>query len=208
MAIEAAKSVEMKKKTKGRNKPSKRTKKKKELVENAKKTFPELEEKNIAGKKRRIGEDAAAELPTSLKRFARKNWMWCWHTDKLDKFWQCLKILNCNFVSFFSPNNCFWTLTIYPTKKNWNQVPLIMQNTSAISAYATDFARTLKIMHAARSESNMMKCEQKRRKIRCSINLKMAIIRFVYYIFYFIIEFEFAPIWSKHIFHSFIEWEI
>ncbi|KAF3529369.1 hypothetical protein DY000_02043527 [Brassica cretica] len=73
VAIEAAKSVEMKKKTKGRNKPSKRTKKKKELVENAKKTFPELEEKNIAGKKRRIGEDAAAELPTSLKRFARKN---------------------------------------------------------------------------------------------------------------------------------------
>ncbi|KAH0943927.1 hypothetical protein HID58_003564 [Brassica napus] len=73
VAIEAAKSVEMKKKTKGRNKPSKRTKKKKELVENAKKTFPELEHSNIAGKKRRIGEDAAAELPASLKRFARKN---------------------------------------------------------------------------------------------------------------------------------------
>ncbi|KAF8106611.1 hypothetical protein N665_0137s0062 [Sinapis alba] len=73
VAIEAAKSVELKKKTKGRNKPSKRTKKKKEMVENAKKTFPEQEHNNTAGKKRRIGEDAGAELPTSLKRFARKN---------------------------------------------------------------------------------------------------------------------------------------
>ncbi|ESQ49008.1 hypothetical protein EUTSA_v10020478mg [Eutrema salsugineum] len=71
VAIEAAKSIELKNKTKGRNKPSKRTKKKKEMVENAKRTFPE-QEHNKAVKKRRIGEDAAAELPTSLKRFARK----------------------------------------------------------------------------------------------------------------------------------------
>lgn len=71
VAIEAAKSTELKKKTKGRNKPSKRTKKKKEMVENAKRTFPE-QENNSARKKRRIGEDAAAELPSSLKRFARK----------------------------------------------------------------------------------------------------------------------------------------
>uniref|UniRef100_A0A1J3CJS0 Putative U3 small nucleolar RNA-associated protein 7 n=1 Tax=Noccaea caerulescens TaxID=107243 RepID=A0A1J3CJS0_NOCCA len=72
VAIEAAKSTELKKKTKGRNKPSKRTKKKKEMVENAKRTFPE-QENMTARKKRRIGEDAAAELPSSLKRFARKN---------------------------------------------------------------------------------------------------------------------------------------
>ncbi|KAH0881177.1 hypothetical protein HID58_068571 [Brassica napus] len=67
VAVEAAKGVELKKKTKGRNKPSKRTKKKKELVENVKKTFPE-QEQGAAGKKRRIGEDAAADLPSSLKR--------------------------------------------------------------------------------------------------------------------------------------------
>ncbi|XP_010486667.1 PREDICTED: probable U3 small nucleolar RNA-associated protein 7 [Camelina sativa] len=73
VAIEAAKSTELKKKTKGRNKPSKRTKKKKEMVENAKRTFPEQGHNNTASKKRRIGEDAAAELPASLKRFARKN---------------------------------------------------------------------------------------------------------------------------------------
>ncbi|XP_056843516.1 probable U3 small nucleolar RNA-associated protein 7 [Raphanus sativus] len=73
VAIEAAKGVEMKKKTKGRNKPSKRTKKKKEMVENAKKTFPGEEQGNVAGKKRRIGDVDAAELPASLKRFARKN---------------------------------------------------------------------------------------------------------------------------------------
>ncbi|XP_023642484.1 probable U3 small nucleolar RNA-associated protein 7 [Capsella rubella] len=72
VAIEAAKSTELKNKTKGRNKPSKRTKKKKEMVENAKRTFPE-QGHNTTLKKRRIGEDAAAELPTSLKRFARKN---------------------------------------------------------------------------------------------------------------------------------------
>ncbi|KAF3583585.1 hypothetical protein F2Q69_00032028 [Brassica cretica] len=67
VAVEAAKGVELKKKTKGRNKPSKRTKKKKELVENVKKTFPE-QEQGAAAKKRRIGEDAAADLPSSLKR--------------------------------------------------------------------------------------------------------------------------------------------
>ncbi|CAN8269496.1 unnamed protein product [Cochlearia groenlandica] len=74
-AIEAAKSTEMKKKTKGRNKPSKLTKKKKELVENAKRTFPEQEHHTSSSwsKKRRIDEDAAAELPSSLKRFARRN---------------------------------------------------------------------------------------------------------------------------------------
>ncbi|KAL0817355.1 hypothetical protein Bca101_073799 [Brassica carinata] len=71
VAVEAAKGVELKKKTKGRNKPSKRTKKKKELVENVKKTFPE-QEQGAAGKKRRIGEDAAADLPSSLKRYRRK----------------------------------------------------------------------------------------------------------------------------------------
>ncbi|CAF2102280.1 unnamed protein product [Brassica napus] len=71
VAVEAAKGVELKKKTKGRNKPSKRTKKKKELVENAKRTFPE-QENSAAGKKRRIGEDAAAELPACLKRCRRK----------------------------------------------------------------------------------------------------------------------------------------
>ncbi|CAH2071563.1 unnamed protein product [Thlaspi arvense] len=71
LAIEAAKSTELKNKTKGRNKPSKRTRKKKELVESAKRSFP-AQEHSAASKKRRIGEEEAAELPASLKRFARK----------------------------------------------------------------------------------------------------------------------------------------
>lgn len=69
-AIAAAKSIPLKKKTKGRNKPSKREKKKLEGVVKAKRPF--LEEKirdERSRKKQRIGED---DLPKALQRFARK----------------------------------------------------------------------------------------------------------------------------------------
>ncbi|KAJ6773074.1 hypothetical protein OIU74_019144 [Salix koriyanagi] len=72
-AVEAAKGTAMKKKTKGRNKPSKIAVKKKEIVERAKKPFLDqqmAEEEKVAKKKRKIGEEIA--LPTALQRFARK----------------------------------------------------------------------------------------------------------------------------------------
>ena len=71
-AIEAAKNIERKKKTKGRSKPSKRAKKKAEDVFKAKRPFLEQSEE-INGrpdKKQRIGEEV--ELPKALQRFAKK----------------------------------------------------------------------------------------------------------------------------------------
>ena len=71
-AIEAAKNIERKKKTKGRSKPSKRAKKKEEDVFRAKRPFLE-ESKEIGGqpdKKQRVGEKV--ELPKALQRFANK----------------------------------------------------------------------------------------------------------------------------------------
>ncbi|KAJ8766036.1 hypothetical protein K2173_020552 [Erythroxylum novogranatense] len=70
-AIDAAKNVEFKKKTKGRNKPSKRVKKRKEVIEKAKRPFFDQQmEDNPTKKKQKISQ--VNELPTSLQRFARK----------------------------------------------------------------------------------------------------------------------------------------
>ncbi|XAR68272.1 hypothetical protein NMG60_11003348 [Bertholletia excelsa] len=72
-AIASAKSITLKKKTKGRNKPSKRDRKKQEIVERAKRPFLEqqMEEEGSSKKKRQMmGQQT--ELPKSLQRFARK----------------------------------------------------------------------------------------------------------------------------------------
>ncbi|XP_016647020.1 PREDICTED: probable U3 small nucleolar RNA-associated protein 7 [Prunus mume] len=71
-AVEAVKGTVLKKKTKGRNKQSKRTTKKKEIIANAKRPFLEQqmeEEEQLARKKQKTIEQV--ELPTSLQRFAR-----------------------------------------------------------------------------------------------------------------------------------------
>ncbi|OVA17891.1 WD40 repeat [Macleaya cordata] len=72
-AIAAAKSAPFKKKTKGRNKPSRREKKKQEGVVKAKRPFLDQqmkEEEHISKKKQRISEEV--QLPKALQRFARK----------------------------------------------------------------------------------------------------------------------------------------
>ncbi|KAL7165958.1 hypothetical protein ACSBR2_036761 [Camellia fascicularis] len=72
-AIGAAKSITQKNKTKGRNKPSKKAKKRQEGIERAKKPFLEQqmeEEESSKKKKQKIGEES--ELPKSLQRFACK----------------------------------------------------------------------------------------------------------------------------------------
>ncbi|CAL5435034.1 unnamed protein product [Camellia sinensis] len=72
-AIGAAKSITQKNKTKGRNKPSKKAKKRQEGIERAKKPFLEQqmeEEESSKKKKQKISEER--ELPKSLQRFARK----------------------------------------------------------------------------------------------------------------------------------------
>lgn len=72
-AIDAAKGITMKKKTKGRNKPTKREKKKHELIEKAKRPFLHeqiKEEEGLSRKRSRLSEEV--ELPKSLQRFARK----------------------------------------------------------------------------------------------------------------------------------------
>nr|DAD45978.1 TPA_asm: hypothetical protein HUJ06_004208 [Nelumbo nucifera] len=73
--IAAVKSLPMKKKTKGRNKPSKREKKKQEGIVRAKRPFLEqaMKVEQQPSKKQRISEEA--ELPKSLQRFARKKSM-------------------------------------------------------------------------------------------------------------------------------------
>ncbi|CAL9094385.1 unnamed protein product [Musa acuminata var. zebrina] len=69
-AVETAKSITFKKKTKGRNKPSKRAAKKEEEVFKAKRPFLEQQMNNDRPlKKQRIAE---AELPKALQRFSRK----------------------------------------------------------------------------------------------------------------------------------------
>ena len=67
-AVEAVKGFVWKNKTKGRNKPSKKAKKKQELVAKAKRPF--LEEQSLSKKKQKLSEEV--ELPASLQRFARK----------------------------------------------------------------------------------------------------------------------------------------
>ncbi|KAK4276578.1 hypothetical protein QN277_014710 [Acacia crassicarpa] len=71
-AVEAAKDIKMKKKTKGRSKPSKKVKKMKEAIEKVKRPFLEekMKEEAISRKKRKISEEVS--LPKSLKRFAGK----------------------------------------------------------------------------------------------------------------------------------------
>ncbi|CAB4265568.1 unnamed protein product [Prunus armeniaca] len=70
-AVETVKGTVLKMKTKGRNKPSKRTTKKKEIIANAKRPFLEQqmeEEEQLARKKQKTIEQV--ELPTSLQRCA------------------------------------------------------------------------------------------------------------------------------------------
>ncbi|KAL6125596.1 hypothetical protein ACLB2K_073652 [Fragaria x ananassa] len=72
-AVEDAKYIVPKKKTKGRSKPSKMKKKKQELIAGAKRPFLEQkmkEDEQAARKKQKAMEQV--ELPTSLQRFARK----------------------------------------------------------------------------------------------------------------------------------------
>ncbi|KAG0459575.1 hypothetical protein HPP92_022703 [Vanilla planifolia] len=68
-AIETAKSTVFKKKTKGRNKPSKRARKKEEAVLKTKRPFIEQQAEDRPLKKPKVEE---AELPKSLQRFVRK----------------------------------------------------------------------------------------------------------------------------------------
>lgn len=72
-AVAAVKDMPMKKKTKGRSKPSKSAKKKQEIIAKTKRPFLEQqtkEEEALSRKKQKMSEEA--ELPKSLQRFARK----------------------------------------------------------------------------------------------------------------------------------------
>ncbi|KAM7275748.1 hypothetical protein ACFE04_017614 [Oxalis oulophora] len=72
-AVENAKSVKMKRKTKGRSKPSKIASKKDELVAKAKRPFLEQdmkEREDLSKKKPKLSHEV--ELPAALQRFARK----------------------------------------------------------------------------------------------------------------------------------------
>ncbi|KAG2401886.1 uncharacterized protein HKW66_Vig0190770 [Vigna angularis] len=72
-AVEAAKGMKLKKKTKGRNKPGKRVQKKQEALSRVKRPYLEQkiqEEENMSRKKQKTSE--GVELPKSLQRFARK----------------------------------------------------------------------------------------------------------------------------------------
>ncbi|KAL6527148.1 hypothetical protein OROGR_016238 [Orobanche gracilis] len=74
-AVEGAKKVSFKKKTKGRSKPSKVAKKKQEAVAKAKKPFLEQEsiDNEMSKKKRKMNDEGEKQvLPKSLQRFARK----------------------------------------------------------------------------------------------------------------------------------------
>lgn len=72
-AIEEAKNITVKKKTKGRSKSSRVAKKKQEAIKNAKRPFLEQEkneEERSKTKRKRVSEDN--DLPKSLQRFAKK----------------------------------------------------------------------------------------------------------------------------------------
>ncbi|KAL0382764.1 UNVERIFIED_CONTAM: putative U3 small nucleolar RNA-associated protein 7 [Sesamum calycinum] len=72
-AVEGAKSISFKKKTKGRSKSSKVAKKKQEAVAKAKKSFLEQQAKDAETlKKKRKRNEVENQLPKSLQRFARK----------------------------------------------------------------------------------------------------------------------------------------
>ncbi|KAK6929125.1 WD40 repeat, partial [Dillenia turbinata] len=73
-AIDAAKNIPLKKKTKGRNKSSKRATKKRESIMKAKRPFIEQEKKEeeeFSKKRQRISEEAQ-QLPASLQRFVKR----------------------------------------------------------------------------------------------------------------------------------------
>lgn len=64
-------NITLKKKTKGRNKPSKRAKKKEVILAKAKRPFLEqMQEEELSRKKQKISEEV--ELPKALQRFAQK----------------------------------------------------------------------------------------------------------------------------------------
>ncbi|XWS47457.1 hypothetical protein CRYUN_Cryun14cG0153600 [Craigia yunnanensis] len=71
-AVEAAKDTDFKKKTKGRNKPSKRAKKIKEIIDRAKRPFFEqqIEDQEVSRKKQKTNTET--EMPKSLQRFVRQ----------------------------------------------------------------------------------------------------------------------------------------
>ncbi|XVE78507.1 hypothetical protein DITRI_Ditri13aG0150600 [Diplodiscus trichospermus] len=71
-AIVAAKDTDFKKKTKGRNTPSKRAKKREEIIDRAKRPFvkQQIEEQETARKKQKTNMEA--EMPKSLQRFVRQ----------------------------------------------------------------------------------------------------------------------------------------
>ncbi|XP_022772098.1 probable U3 small nucleolar RNA-associated protein 7 [Durio zibethinus] len=71
-AVEAARDTDFKKKTKGRNKPSKRAKKRKEIIDRAKRPFLEqrIEEQEMSRKKQKT--NVETEMPKSLQRFVRQ----------------------------------------------------------------------------------------------------------------------------------------
>lgn len=72
-AVESAKEISFKKKTKGRSKPSKVAKKKQEALVKAKKPFLEQQARDDKlQKKRKRSSEEETQLPKSLQRFARK----------------------------------------------------------------------------------------------------------------------------------------
>lgn len=74
-AVDAVKNIEFKNKTKGRNKASKRAKKKQEIVEKTKRLFVEdkmKQDEELSRKKRQKIDEEETELPKSLQRFVKK----------------------------------------------------------------------------------------------------------------------------------------
>ncbi|KAF5749302.1 U3 small nucleolar RNA-associated protein 7 isoform X1 [Tripterygium wilfordii] len=71
-AVEAAKGITMKKKTKGRSKPSKISKKKQDNILRAKRPFLEQQTHEEMSKKQKLISENKEELPVSLQRFASK----------------------------------------------------------------------------------------------------------------------------------------
>ncbi|KAE8701322.1 sterol 3-beta-glucosyltransferase UGT80B1-like [Hibiscus syriacus] len=71
-AIETAKDTEFKKKTKGRNKPSKRAKKRREMIDRAKRPFLEQQTQEHETSKKKQKTNPETEMPKSLQRFGRQ----------------------------------------------------------------------------------------------------------------------------------------
>ncbi|KAK8480227.1 hypothetical protein V6N13_052377 [Hibiscus sabdariffa] len=71
-AIETAKDTEFKKKTKGRNKPSKRAKKRREMIDKAKRPFLEQQTQEHETSRKKQKTNPETEMPKSLQRFVRQ----------------------------------------------------------------------------------------------------------------------------------------